>query len=132
MKHGLPVKAKVLTVVVVLSNVLGNLALSFGMKASAVANTPTLIGHVKSVFSPMVLTGVTLLILWLLSRMTLMGWADLTYVLPVTSIGYVLSTLAGKFFLAEQISGKRWAGTLLIFAGALVVSFTSPRSRTSA
>ena len=52
----------------------------------------------------MVLLGVSLLILWLLSRMALMSWADLSFVLPITSIGYVLSALVGKFFLAENIS----------------------------
>ena len=45
-----------------------------------------------------------LLILWLLSRMTLLSWADLSYVLPVTSIGYVLVALAGELFLHEAIS----------------------------
>ena len=33
-----------------------------------------------------------------------MSWADLSYILPVTAIGYVLSALAGKLFLAEHIS----------------------------
>ena len=51
------------------------------------------------IFSPWVLLGTTLLIFWLLSRMTLLGWADLSYVLPVTSIGYVLSAILGKILL---------------------------------
>ena len=54
--------------------------------------------------------GTTLLILWLLSRMTLLGWADLSYVLPVTSIGYVLSAVLGKVFFGEQITWQRWLG----------------------
>ena len=31
-----------------------------------------------------------------LSRMALLSWADLSYVLPVTSVGYVLVALIGK------------------------------------
>lgn len=131
MTPALSVRTKVLTIIVVLSNVLGNLALSLGMKAAVITQTPTVFSYAKAVLSPLVLFGVTLLIVWVLSRMTLMSVADLSYVLPVTSVGYVLSALAGKFFLAEQISGRRWAGTLLIFAGALLVGFTAPRSRTS-
>lgn len=115
----LPVKARVLTLVVILSNVLGNLALSLGMKTS-------------SIFNPLVFVGVSLLILWMLSRMTLMSWADLSYVLPVTSLGYVLTVFAGKYFLGEHISGRRWAGTLLIVAGTVLVGLTSPSTRTSA
>ena len=38
----------------------------------------------------------SLLILWMLSRMTLLSWADLTYVLPVTALGYVLTVLMGR------------------------------------
>ncbi len=112
-------KTCLLTVVVVLSNVLGNLALSMGMKAQSAIGQPLLLVGI----------GVALLIIWLLSRMALMSWADLSYVLPITSIGYVLSAIAGKVFLAEQISGRRWAGTLLIVAGMLVVSLTPPKTQ---
>jgi uncharacterized membrane protein len=106
-------RAQLLTAVVVASNVAGNLALSVGVK------TPN---------AAMIVLGVTLLILWTLSRMTLMSWADLSYILPVTSVGYILTALAGKYVLAEQISGPRWWGTLLIFAGMVVVSRTPPRT----
>ena len=55
-------------------------------------------------FQPWVALGVLLLILWMLSRMALLSWADLSYVLPVTSIGYVLVALAGRVLLNEQIT----------------------------
>jgi len=125
----MPLKTRILTLVVILSNVLGNLALSLGMKAQTVAAASTgLMTYVRAFFSPMVLLGVSLLIIWLLSRMALMSWADLSFVLPITSIGYVISAMMGKFFLAEQVSSQRWAGTLLIVAGTVLVSFTHARS----
>lgn len=105
-------KVRLLTLVVVLSNVTGNLLLSLGLKSSL------------GVFSPLVFGGVALLILWTLSRMTLMSWADLSYILPVTAIGYVLSAIAGKVFLGEHISLLRWSGTLLIVAGIALVGRT--------
>ena len=55
-------------------------------------------------FHPWVALGVVLLILWLLSRMALLSWADLSYVLPVTSVGYVLVALIGKLLLNEPIT----------------------------
>lgn len=116
---GLPLKVRLLTAVVIVSNVLGNLVLSAGMKDSA---------SWQVVFSPLVLLGVALLILWVLSRMTLLSWADLSYVLPVTSFGYVLSALAARFLLAESITPWRWAGTLLIIAGICVVGTTAPKT----
>lgn len=106
-------KARALTLIVVLSNVAGNLALSTGMKESAV---------------PTVVLGVALLILWTLSRMTLMSWADLSYILPVTAIGYVLTAAASQFILGEHISMTRWTGTLLIIAGIALVGRTEPKT----
>ena len=61
--------------------------------------------------------------------MTLLSWADLSYVLPVTAIGYVLVALVGRALLNEQISAKRWAGILLIMAGVALVSIgTAPQT----
>jgi uncharacterized membrane protein len=107
-------RAWLLTAVVVASNVAGNLLLSMGLKGANAA---------------LAVIGVALLILWTLSRMTLMSWADLSYILPITSVGYILTALAGKYLLAEQISGARWWGTLLIFAGMAVVGSTAPRTQ---
>jgi uncharacterized membrane protein len=72
-----------------------------------------------------VLLGTTLLILWLLSRMTLLGWADLSYVLPVTSIAYVFSAVLGKVFFGEQITWQRWLGTVFIVVGIIFVGLTA-------
>jgi uncharacterized membrane protein len=60
--------------------------------------------------------------------MTLLSWADLSYVLPVTSIGYVLNSIIGKYFFDEKISPARWVGTLLIVAGIVLVGTTCPRT----
>ena len=120
-------KTRLFTVIVVLTNVLGNTALTAGMKKMGSLDSSPL-SYLKAILSPWVLLGITLLILWMLSRMTLLSWADLSYVLPVTSFGYILQALIGKFFFAEQISGWRWSGTLLIVAGIVLVGLTSPRT----
>ena len=65
------------------------------------------------------------LILALLTRMALLSLADLSFVLPVTAIGYVFAVFLGKIFLHEAVTGQRWLGTVLIFAGALLVGVTS-------
>ena len=51
------------------------------------------------------------------SYLSALSWADLTYVLPATAIGYVVLALIAKFYLHEHISLMRWAGILLITAG---------------
>lgn len=111
--------------VVVASNVCGNYFLKSGMPTQLA--TP--LDYITVLFRPTVTLGVLLLILWLASRMALLSWADLSYVLPVTSIGYVLVAVAGKVLLHEQVSAKRWAGIVLIMAGvALVSGGTAPQT----
>jgi drug/metabolite transporter (DMT)-like permease len=75
-------------------------------------------GPILSLLQPAVVLGIVLLIVWTLLRMKLLSLADLTYVLPVTSVGYVLNAILGAVFLNESISPARWAGTMLIMAGA--------------
>ena len=118
-------KTRLFTALVVLSNVLGNFALSWGMKhVDLDAASP--LAYINAIFQPWVLVGIALLTLWTLSKMALLSWADLSYVLPVTSIGYVLNALMGYLFLGETISAARWAGTFLIVGGTVVVGRTTP------
>jgi drug/metabolite transporter (DMT)-like permease len=119
-------KTRVFAVIVILSNALGNFALAWGMRHRT---TLSALDYVTAIFSPWVLLGTSLLILWLLSRMALLSWADLSYVLPVTSLGYVANAIMGRLFLNEQISGVRWAGTLLIVAGTMLVGWGSQHTR---
>jgi uncharacterized membrane protein len=112
-----------LIIVVILTNVTGNLSLSAGMKGSAA--TP-----LAALLNPYVAGGVVLLILWTLTRMALLSRADLSYVLPVTALGYVLNAVAGRYLLAESISGQRWAGTVLIVVGAALAGSTKPETET--
>ena len=65
----------------------------------------TPLAYITVLFQPWVALGVSLLILWMLSRMALLSWADLSYVLPVTSIGYVLVALAGRILPARADLG---------------------------
>jgi uncharacterized membrane protein len=121
-------KTNLLTVFVVLTNVLGNFSLSWGMKHQTTHLGISPLAYIRLIFSPWVLVGTTLLIFWLLSRMTLLGWADLSYVLPVTSIGYVLTTMLGRYFFSEQVSWQRWLGTVFIVLGIALVGLTLPNT----
>jgi drug/metabolite transporter (DMT)-like permease len=119
---GLHPKTIALTAVVVLSNVLGNFALARGMHGSE----PVVpLDYITALFNPWVAFGVGLLIVWMVSQMALLSWADLSYVLPVTSVGYVLAAVAGRVFLSEQISPARWTGVLLIVGGVALVGRTA-------
>lgn len=119
-------KTRLFAIIVILSNALGNFALDRGMRHRI---TNTAFEYLAAIFTPWVMIGISLLILWMLSRMALLSWADLSYVLPVTSLGYVANTLIGRFFLDEQVTQSRWAGTLLIVAGTILVGLGSPHAK---
>jgi len=117
-------KTWVCIVVVVLSNAFGDFFMKRGLPDSAQLTSP--FDYVAALFQPWVALGVVLLVLWQLSRMALLSWADLSYVVPVTSIGYVVVALIGKLLLNEAITTRRWAGILLIMAGVALVSGGAP------
>ena len=120
-------KTRLFTLIVVLTNVLGNCSLKWGMERVGDPGVSPLL-YLKAIFNPWVTLGIFLLVVWMLSRMTLLSWADLSYVLPVTSAGYIIQALIGKYFFGEQISWQRWAGTVLIIGGIVLVGLTSPRT----
>ncbi len=66
--------------------------------------------------------GIVLLILFFCSYLTALSWADLTYVLPATALGYVLMALLGKFWLHETVTPSHWLGIGLITVGVGVVA----------
>ncbi len=119
-------KTRVFAIIVILSNALGNFALAYGMRGRT---TESVLDYLRVIFTPWVALGIALLILWMLSRMALMSWADLSYVLPVTSLGYVANAVMGRLFLNEIITPARWAGTLLIVAGTMMVGVGSPHEK---
>jgi drug/metabolite transporter (DMT)-like permease len=79
--------------------------------------------------NPFVALGIVALILALLARMALLSMADLSFVLPVTAIGYVVAVFLGSVFLHETVTQQRWLGTMLIFGGAALVG-TGSRNTT--
>jgi drug/metabolite transporter (DMT)-like permease len=82
---------------------------------------PISISHPVALFTaisnPWIIAGIILLIGFFASYLTALSWADLTYVLPATSLGYIVTALLSKFWLHEQLSIWRWLGILFITAG---------------
>ena len=54
----------------------------------------------------------------------LMSHGEVSFVWPLTSLGFVLTTLAAKFILHENVSTVRWGGVFLIVAGAALIAYS--------
>jgi drug/metabolite transporter (DMT)-like permease len=120
----LRLKTRFFTALTVLSSVCGDFSLTCGMRQVGRLVTFSPLAYLRAVLNPLVALGIALLIFWLFLHMALLSWADLSYVLPVTSIGYVLTALAGRLFLHEHVSAWRWSGILMIVAGVALVART--------
>lgn len=113
-----------LIVLVTLLKPFSNLFLAWGMRQMPGSMVAHPLHLVLALFDPLVAIGVILQIVWLLLRMSLLSAADLSFVLPVTAAGYVVSTFLGRVVLHEHVSVWRWAGAILISAGMALVAST--------
>lgn len=102
----------------------GNLSLAWGMKHLSENASANPLFYVRAMFNPFVLLGVVALIVALLVRMVLLSISDLSFVLPVTAVGYVIAAFLGKTVLHEEVSSTRWLGTVLIVIGAVLTGST--------
>ncbi|HEV2200416.1 MAG TPA: hypothetical protein VGR73_11405 [Bryobacteraceae bacterium] len=109
---------------VILTNSFGNFFIARGMRRLPSLGSP--LDLIAAIFTPWVGLGIALLILWLVSRMMFLSFADLSYMLPLTSLGYAFAAVLGRFFLNEQITPQRWGGTALIMIGTMLVASGSP------
>jgi drug/metabolite transporter (DMT)-like permease len=116
-----------LLLLVILLKPFSNVFLAWGMHHFPETLAADPFAYIRAIADPLVAIGIGMQILWLLMRMALLSVADLSYVLPVTAVGYILSTVLARVFLHEQVSKERWLGTLVIFVGTALVSFTVRR-----
>ena len=71
-----------------------------------------------------ILLGVLMETIFFLALLYLLKNADVSLVWPLTSLGFVLTTLAAKYVRHEEVSALRWAGVFLIMAGAALVAYS--------
>ena len=95
----------------------GDTLLSHGMKEVGPISLHRLPQIFLVILDPWVALGILFLLGFFSAYMVSLSWADLTYVLPATSLGYVVLALIARFALHEQVSLRRWLGILLISGG---------------
>ncbi|AFS53853.1 hypothetical protein BOX24_06545 [Leptospirillum ferriphilum] len=82
--------------------------------------------HLAAVFfqlvsTPLVLLGTALEALHFGVLMELLSFGEVSFIIPLTSVGYVLTPLTALFLLHETIPPERWAGIVLVCAGVFVL-----------
>jgi drug/metabolite transporter (DMT)-like permease len=123
-------KTQLLVLMVIISNVIGNVSLSHGMKQVGRIVSASPLDYLRAIENPWTILGICILIIWILSDLALLSRADLSFVLPVTASGYVLVAIGGHFILHDHISLARWCGILLITGGVILAEETPDRTTT--
>jgi uncharacterized membrane protein len=109
----------------------GDLMLKRGMTQNgAVQLTGAGVAHAfrLTVTNGTIWVGILFLTGFMVSYMTVLSWADYSYVMPAGAFGYALLTLMAVLFLHESVSPRRWVGVVLICVGVLLVGQTKPRT----
>ncbi|HEY8460539.1 MAG TPA: bacteriohopanetetrol glucosamine biosynthesis glycosyltransferase HpnI [Blastocatellia bacterium] len=109
----------------VIGSSLGEILSAKGMrKVGDVSFRPkALIGSLgRMVRNPYLFAGVACLAVAFFSFISLISYADLSFIAPLTAVSYITNTLGARFLLKERISKGRWIGTLLVAAGVVVIS----------
>ena len=121
-------KTRMLTLIVIVTNVAGNVLLSRGMHqmGSIVGVSPW--PYLQAIANPYVAAGVAILVVWMITDLALLSLADLSFVLPVTASAYVLIAILGHFVLDERVSPLRWVGIIVVTVGVALVGETPSRT----
>lgn len=124
----LPWKTPLFLVLMIGSNLAGDVCLRFGLRTTGNFFTQPLRADLHAALNPWVATGMAFYLIWMLTQAALFSWADLSYVIPITAIGYALAAIAGKLFLDEPVSPARWIGIAGIVLGVVMVTRTPVRT----
>lgn len=128
-EHKVRIKTLVVVLVMVLCANIGDLLLKSGMthvgsvEISAVGLSHTLL---LAMLNSTIWLGILFLAGFMASYMTVMSWADYSYVMPIGAFGYAVNTLLAKIFLHETVSPQRWVGVFIVCVGVLLVGQTKP------
>jgi drug/metabolite transporter (DMT)-like permease len=101
---------------------LGHVVLAKGMKLVGAGVAGTALGRTLS--NPYVLLGVALQAAFFFMYLALLSREDVSKVLPLTTMSYLVVAFLAQFVLAEPVTGLRWTGIGFIVLGVLLVGRT--------
>lgn len=119
-------KTFVVLAIAVLLSAVGHVLLSKGMKEVGDVSQQTVqtVGSMllRVITNKTLLLGVALQAVFFSLYLGVLSWEDLSFVLPLTAADYVVIAVLAHFFLAEAIPMTRWAGTLFVTIGVMLIT----------
>lgn len=125
-------KTFILIFLMVIFGPLGDVFLRKGMKRVGVLekwSPPSMWAFFWRAFtSGTVWLGIGSLLLFFVSYILVLSWADYSFVQPASAVSYLVVAFLGLWLLGESVSSERWFGVFIICLGVLLVGNTPPQT----
>ena len=121
-------KLIIIMLIALVLEALGVVCLSMGLKEIGepkritVREVGRLVG--RGITNRNILLGVLMETIFFVLLLVMLKLWDVSLIWPLTSLGFVLTTLAAKYVRHEDVNSVRWAGVFLIVAGAVLVGYS--------
>jgi drug/metabolite transporter (DMT)-like permease len=107
----------------------GDILLAKGMKEMGDMSAMNLRAIMDTVFraltNPKLIFGTSMLAVFFFLWLAVLSWEDLSVALPMQALNYVLVAFLSQYFLGEVVSPLRWAGTVLVCVGVMMITKSS-------
>ena len=122
-------KTVIVMFVAVSAGTIGDILLAKGMKEmgdlSAMNFRGILDAALRALTSPKMIFGTAMLAIFFFLWLAVLSWEDLSVALPMQALNYVLVAFLSQYFLGEVVSPLRWAGTVLVCVGVMMITKSS-------
>ncbi len=123
------IKTLIIMLIAVSAGTIGDILLAKGMKEMGDISAMNLRGileaAVRALSNPKLITGTVMLAVFFFLWLAVLSWEDLSVALPMQALNYVLVAFLSQYFLGEVVSPLRWAGTILVCVGVMMITRSS-------
>jgi drug/metabolite transporter (DMT)-like permease len=122
-------KTMIVMFLAVSAGTVGDILLAKGMKEMGDISAMNLRGIMDAAFraltNPKLIFGTSMLAVFFFLWLAVLSWEDLSVALPMQALNYVLVAFLSQYFLGEVVSPLRWAGTVLVCVGVMMITKSS-------
>ena len=122
-------KTVIVMLLAVTAGTVGDILLTKGMKELGDISAMNLRGILSAAYqaltSPKLVFGTAMLAVFFFLWLAVLSWEDLSVALPMQALNYVLVAFLSQYFLGEVVTPLRWAGTLLVCVGVILITKSS-------
>lgn len=122
-------KTVIVMMLAVSAGTVGDILLTKGMKELGDLSAMNLRGIMAAAYqamtSPKLVFGTAMLAVFFFLWLAVLSWEDLSVALPMQALNYVLVAFLSQYFLGEVVTPLRWAGTVLVCIGVILITKSS-------